>query len=368
MTSPAGPRIHTLDGWRGVAILLVLAEHTLSHTRFRDSLWAHLGSLGVDIFFVVSGYIITLRFLEERAKTSTIDLRAFYARRAFRILPLVCAYLLTLCVLSLFVNLIDFHPSEVAGSFFFFRNYQLAAHPHGVYTSHFWSLSIEEHFYLLWPALLLWLANRRSLWFAFAGAAACAMWRFYDCTHSTSWIGRMLPGTDPILRTIRTDTRFDGLLLGCAMAILLTRPQVKDFIFRNFPKEAPLFTAMLLMLNVIRTHAWPALSTYALIALTLASTLVVHEGLAHKWLNTRLLVWIGTISYSAYVWQELFLVAPPASTSPLGRLASFPFNLICVFAVSALSFYFLERPAIALGKRLLARKQAPAPIAAMTSV
>jgi peptidoglycan/LPS O-acetylase OafA/YrhL len=366
MTSLAGPRIHTLDGWRGVAILLVLAEHTLSHTRFRDSLWAHLGSLGVDIFFVVSGYIITLRFLEEREKTSTINLRAFYARRAFRILPLVCAYLLTLCVLSRFVNLIDFHPNEVPGSLFFFRNYQFAAHPLGVYTGHFWSLSIEEHFYLLWPALLLWLANRRSLWFAFAGAAACAMWRFYDCTHPTGWIGRMLPGADPILRTIRTDTRFDGLLLGCAMAILLTRPQVKDFIFRNFPKEAPLFTATLLILNVIRTHAWPALSTYALIALTLASTLVVHEGLAHKWLNTRLLVWIGTISYSAYVWQELFLVDPPFSPSPLGRLASFPFNLICVFAVSALSFYFIERPAIALGKRLLARKRTPIP--AMTSV
>lgn len=366
MPNSAGPRIHTLDGWRGVAILLVLAEHTLTHTRFRDLIWAHLGSLGVDIFFVVSGYIITLRFLQERATTSTIDLRAFYARRAFRILPLVCAYLLTLCILSLFVNLVDFHPPEVVGALFFFRNYQLAAHPHGVYTSHFWSLSIEEHFYLLWPAILLWLANRRSLWFAFAGAIACAMWRFYDCTHPTSWIGRMLPGADPMLRTIRTDTRFDGLLLGCAVAILLTRPRVRDFIFRNFPKETPLFTLTLLMLNFVRTHAWPALSTYVLIAFTLASTLVVQEGLAHKSLNARLLVWIGTISYSAYVWQELFLVLPVPSVSPLGRLAYFPLNLISVFAVSALSFYFIERPAIALGKRVLTQKKASIP--AMASV
>ncbi len=162
-----------------------------------------------------------------------------------------------------------------------------------------------------------------------------------------------------MLRSIRTDTRFDGLLLGCAVAILLTRPRVRGFIFRNFPKETPLITITLLLLNIVRTHAWPALSTYVLISLTLASTLVVQEGLAHKWLNTRLLVWIGTISYSAYVWQELFLVLPAPSVSPLGRLAYFPLNLVCVFAVSALSFYFIERPAIALGKRILTRKQTP---------
>src|ERR1700751_4859827 len=146
-------RIRTLDGWRGLAIVLVTAQHAAIWSRFRYRIWANLGSLGVDIFFVVSGYIITLRLLEEMERTSTIDLRSFYCRRAFRMLPLVCAYLLTLTILSASITLPGFHTSEILGSLFFFRNYQVAATGDGFYTMHFWSLAVEEHFYLLWPAL-----------------------------------------------------------------------------------------------------------------------------------------------------------------------------------------------------------------------
>jgi peptidoglycan/LPS O-acetylase OafA/YrhL len=357
MTSQKGSRIHTLDGWRGVAILLVIANHSAQYSRFDHQLWARLGTLGVDIFFVVSGYIITLRFLEEREKSSTIDLGSFYVRRVFRILPLVCAYLLTLVILSRFVDLVDFHPSEILGSLFFFRNYQLAASPDGLYTTHFWSLSIEEHFYLMWPAVLLWLGNRRALWFAAIGAGICAMWRAYNLAHPIAWIGRILPNADKFAFQTRTDVRLDGLLLGCTVAILLTRPSVRNFISRNFPKETPLLLAIALGLNVWITNAQPTLSSYLLIAVMLASTLVIEEGLAHKGLNWRPLVWIGTISYSGYIWQQLFLTHLDASTFPLGTLCRFPLNLVCVFAISSASFYFIERPCIALGKRLLARRR-----------
>ena len=121
---PQGARIRTLDGWRGVAILLVIVCHAAASTRFNRMIWASLGNFGVDIFFVISGYIITSRFIEERKKTSSINLRVFYQRRVFRILPVVVLYLFTLCVLSLFINLQDFHGSEILGSLLFFRNYQ----------------------------------------------------------------------------------------------------------------------------------------------------------------------------------------------------------------------------------------------------
>jgi peptidoglycan/LPS O-acetylase OafA/YrhL len=75
-------RIPTLDGWRGVAILLVLVDHAARNGRFQDKAWASLGSLGVDIFFVLSGYLITARLLAERDHAATISLRGFYARRA----------------------------------------------------------------------------------------------------------------------------------------------------------------------------------------------------------------------------------------------------------------------------------------------
>jgi len=359
MANPQERRIRTIDGWRGVAILLVLADHALHDTRFNTQPWANLGCRGVDVFFVISGYIITLRFLVEREKTTTLSLGNFYFRRAFRILPLVFAYLTTICTLSLFLNLVDFHQSELWGSLFFYRNYEQAVHPLGVYTTHFWSLSIEEHFYLLWPALLLFWGNRRALWFSATAAAACGMWRLYDCTHPDSALGRLLPGSTPALRMLRTDARFDGLLLGCALAILLSRPEVRGFIHRNFPKETTLIAAILVLINLQTTHNWPTLSTYCLVCLMLAATLVVQEGLAHQFLNSRFMVWLGTISYSVYVWQQLFLLRPEHSASPLGILGTFPVNVICVLMVSSASFYWLERPCIALGKRLSTRMGNP---------
>jgi len=356
-------RIPTLDGWRGVAILLVVAEH-LGWERFQHHLWAGLGSLGVDIFFVLSGYIITARLLEEREATSTISLSSFYLRRAFRILPVVGCYLGVLGVLALFLPM-DTHPVQITGSLFFFRNYQYAANPSGVYTAQFWSLSIEEHFYLLWPLLLLRSGNRWGAWLAGVLAGLFGLWRFYDITHPDGAIERWLPGGTSGLRTLRTDARLDGLLLGCLLAILLTRPSVHAWILRNFPKETPLLCAALMVVNEQRVSACAAFSDYLLITLMVASTLVVQEGLAYKWLNSRLLIGIGLISYSLYIWQQIFLLHP-ANLHPLGWLGEFPINLICVFAAGYCSHSCIERPAARLAKRLRrpGRLQTAPPISA----
>ncbi len=358
-TTFVGPRIRTLDGWRGVAISMVVAQHAIHWARFPDATWAFLGSTGVNLFFVISGFIITRRFLDELDGTSTIDLRRFYFKRAFRILPLVCVYLLIVVLLFALIRLQDFQLSEIPASLFFFRNYQFAATGEGLFTAHFWSLSVEEHFYLLWPVIFLWLGKRRGLWFALLGAVGCAAWRYYDCMNPNSWLGRHLPGHALWLRQARTDARFDGLLLGCAAAILLTQPAVRSFIDRNFPKETPLIGAILLLLNILRTNGWTTLSSNLLMVLVIASTLVVTDGLSHKWLNSRVLVWIGTISYSAYIWQELFLTRAHSADAPLGALGFFPFNILATFLIATLSFFLIERPCIALGRRLLERQQEP---------
>jgi peptidoglycan/LPS O-acetylase OafA/YrhL len=348
-------RIRTLDGWRGIAILLVIAEHA-GWERFEHQTWAGLGSLGVDIFFVLSGYIITARLIEERDKSGTISLPLFYLRRGFRILPLVLCYLTVLCVLSIFVHM-SIEPSQIAGSLFFFRNYQYAAQSEGVYTAHFWSLSIEEHFYLLWPLLLLKFGNRRGVWIAGIGAMLCGMWRFFDYTHPHSLLGRYLPGSTVGLRTLRTDARLDGLLLGCALALLLVQPAVVRFIQKNCPKEMPLLCATLLVLNEQRVNSCATFSSYILISMMVASSLVIQEGLAHKWLNSRILVGIGTISYSLYVWQQIFLLHPKG-THPLGLVAVFPLNILAALTVAACSYYLLEKPTVAYGRRLISRRSA----------
>jgi peptidoglycan/LPS O-acetylase OafA/YrhL len=349
--SPKEHRIATLDGWRGIAILLVIAHHA-GHEHYPDQAWANLGSLGVDIFFVLSGYLITARLLEERDKSSTIDLKSFYIRRAFRILPPVLCYLAAICVLAFFLNL-EIQPSQIIGALFFFRNYQLAAHPGGFATGHFWSLSIEEHFYLLWPVLLLRLGNKRSLRVAIIGAYLCAIWRIYDRTFPHSLIGRMLPGSSEAFRALRTDVMLDGLLLGSALAILLIRPSVRNFILRNFPKETPLVcTVILMMLNYPWAKGYGTLAHYSLLTVIVASTLIVKEGLAYKWLNFAPLVWIGKLSYSLYIWQQIFLLHPVGSF-PLGPMNTFPLNVIALFAIAACSFYLLEQPAIAMGRQVL---------------
>lgn len=320
-----GARIATLDGWRGIAILLVLADHAAYYTRFHSRLWAGQGGFGVDIFFVISGYIITAGLIAERAKLGTICLKNFYLRRARRILPLVITYL---AFLTLFCsNFIT--RSELLGSLFFFRNYQLAVHPGGIYTFHFWSLAIEEQFYILWPALLLFLGNKRAMWFALCAAISCALWRFHD--YSGSWLSHN--------RLIRTDTRIDGLMLGCALALLLAQPKVRSFVFRNFPKEAPIFCGFPIVFLVMNSIVLPSFALYAIIAVAMASTLVVEEGLAHKWLNLRPLVWVGRISFSLYVWQQLFLMRPEGISG-----IPAPLNLICAFLVAIVSFYFIEQP------------------------
>jgi peptidoglycan/LPS O-acetylase OafA/YrhL len=130
---------------------------------------------------------------------------------------------------------------------------------------------------------------------------------------------------------------------------------VRAFIFRNFPKETPLIGAVLLM---ILNHPWAkgfsTLTYYSLLTLIVGSTLVVKEGLAYKWVNSRALIALGTISYSLYVWQQLFLQHPPG-IRPLGALSTFPFNLIFALSAAIGSFYLLERPLIKLGHKLAAK-------------
>jgi peptidoglycan/LPS O-acetylase OafA/YrhL len=350
-------RIATLDGWRGIAIALVLMEHA-GFEYFPGQVWTSMGGTGVDIFFVLSGYLITGRMLAEREETSTINLKAFYIRRAFRILPLLFCYLAVLLALSAFLPM-DSKPSEFAGALFFFRNYQDAAHVSGVYTSHFWSLSIEEHFFF-WPLLLLCFGNRRAAWIAGVGAFACAAWRVIDRTFPDGPISRFLPGATQGLRSLRTDVRLDGLLLGSVLAIVLMDPRVRDFILRNFPKEAPLVLGVvMMMLNHPWAKGYGTLAYYSLLTLIIASTVIVEEGLVYKMLNSRFLVGLGAISYSLYVWQELFLLHP-GNSSPLGPLGRFPLNLCGTFLVASLSYYFLEKPLMKRGRRMADAWKRPA--------
>ena len=176
--------IPSLDGLRAASIFLVLLGHgNLSipyHGLVADHFWFFLsdGHLGVTVFFVISGYLITYLLRREQEKTGRIDLRAFYLRRMLRIFPacytflIVLAVLVTLGIIPLSVTDLALSATYTWNYRFFTLPWNLTAHtsafaPQSWYAGHLWSLSLEEQFYLVWPPLLVWVGLKRGLKVAF---------------------------------------------------------------------------------------------------------------------------------------------------------------------------------------------------------
>src|SRR5262249_54819702 len=152
---------------------LVLICHGLPYGLARH------GAIGVDLFFGLSGFLIGTRLLEERRRTARIHLVAFYIRRSFRILPPYLAYLVALTALAA-VGVLATPGRELASCLLFVRNYLIPTAGGGWYTGHFWSLAVEEHFYLIWPVLLIVWGARNAAWKVAMLAGAVAAWRIVE--------------------------------------------------------------------------------------------------------------------------------------------------------------------------------------------
>jgi peptidoglycan/LPS O-acetylase OafA/YrhL len=368
MNSDAARYIPTLDGWRAVAILAVMAYHAhfeligprgyapnAALTAVVDK-WG----VGVDVFFAISGYLICTRLLAERAKTGRIDLRGFYLRRTFRILPPYFAYLAVVGLLGA-AGMLAVKRGEFLSCLVFLRNY-VPKPLDGLYTRHFWSLAVEEHFYLIWPALLVLAATvPRARRLAFGLGMGIAVWRGID-SHwqiAARVFGQSFPGN-----VFRTDTRLDGLVFGCWAALLVADPGWRGRLDRWLSPAAwwGLVAVMLVVLygpGMPMARLWVAL----LLPLVLVGT-VLHPGtLVGRSLEWGPLRWIGRISYSLYLWQQLFLVPRPGPL-PLGLLQVFPLNVLAVFGCALASYHLVERPVMAMRGRWFPARQAVAHFAA----
>jgi peptidoglycan/LPS O-acetylase OafA/YrhL len=185
-SAPKTGYLPTLDGWRAIAIVGVLLDHGVGYSPLRHFpkivAFSRTGPNGVSLFFAISGFLICSRLLEEWRAFGQVSLRGFYIRRACRILPPAMFYLVVIAILSL-CGLIIVSPGEWWSCVFFFRNYlpeSWISRGWGGYTVHYWSLAVEEHFYLLWPAALVLLGKVRARWFALSLALAVAGWRMVD--------------------------------------------------------------------------------------------------------------------------------------------------------------------------------------------
>ena len=325
-------RIPALDGWRGVAIVLVLFDHTqaaLMGGYWRP--WMQTGQHGVTIFFVLSGFLITSKLLED--PSHRIDLRSFYIRRFFRLMPVAWAYLAALWIAGEISGQQWITGREIASCVFFFRNFFGPGRT--LYAAHFWSLSIEEQFYLLWPCLLLLAGMRASRWFAAGGALAIAAYReMHWARYEHQWL------------SFQTEVRADALLAGCLLALLLADPTLRAAAQR-WTRIAWLPALATLLWAIARFHWLPPLFECVAIATLIAGSVLHAQSILVRPLLLRKLAWMGTISYSVYVWQQVFFIY---------RSGAITIPLLCLMPVFALgSYYWIETPAARYGRRLAER-------------
>jgi peptidoglycan/LPS O-acetylase OafA/YrhL len=301
------------------------------------NLFIHAG-YGVDIFFTLSGYLICTLLLQEKASTGTISLGSFYTRRVFRILPPIILYLTSLLILIQCHLLPQIPAADFLSVLLFARNYSLGSW----YTAHFWSLAVEEHFYLVAPLFFLVLPWKWALRFALALILICIGVRWFEFSHFSYAASQL---------QFRTENRFDALLWGCILALLLHRPAIRERIASRVTGLAAALTglAAVMLLSFFSAQA-PRRTIVAFVMPLLISYTVLHtESPFGKFLELRFLRWIGRLSYSLYIWQMLFL---PEGARPLGRLQSFPLALIIPLLCAVASYYWVEKPLIRIGHKL----------------
>jgi peptidoglycan/LPS O-acetylase OafA/YrhL len=306
------------------------------------------GNLGVEVFFAISGFLICGLLLQEYAGEGGICLRRFYIRRFFRILPPYYVALAGIYAVSVF-GAIRVNHSDLLSCLLFYRNYRpLGADEYGdFYTAHFWSLALEEHFYLVWPALLIAVKPKRAGKVAFLLAMAVFGWRTID--ERFQLLAGILP---PANLMARTDTKIDALLWGCLAAIYF--PTIKG-IFERIHFSQLWLPILMILIGAEAIHA-PQLTLLRSILLPalVLSTVIQPASMLGRVLEWRPLHWIGTLSYSLYLWQELFLpeMASVAARGSLRQLQHWPWNVVAIVVCACLSRYLVELPMTRLGYRL----------------
>jgi peptidoglycan/LPS O-acetylase OafA/YrhL len=334
MTQPTAlqQRIPALDGLRAVSILLVIFSHVLQTYHWTQTVpfvWRlDPGATGVSVFFVISGYLITTLLLREQARNGHISPKGFYVRRFFRIVPAYLVFLATVALLKL-GGVLTVEWRHFAAALLYVTNYLPVSWP----LLHTWSLSVEEQFYLLFPLLLIY-SKRPTLI------------TVLSLTLGLSVLARLLNqvlGLWPLDATYSFEGRADQLAFGCLCAVFQQQAPraLQDRLSRlALPVSAVVLCAALaLPLGTARTLVFNTL-------IGLAVVLAIHActrqptGWLTRLLSARPLQAIGLMSYSLYLWQQLWL-------APELRLA-LPLALAGTLASGAASYWLVEKTALRL--------------------
>jgi len=377
LTSSLSRRLPSLDGWRALSILLVLGSHCIYATGFPREFRGAVqrlfdgnpgdGNLGVRFFFTISGFLITWLLLQEWTLTRTFSLRHFYLRRCLRILPVYCVFLLVLVLLQGFSQNYQ-NGQSWAACLTFTRN----TFGNNDISAHLWSLSVEEQFYLLWPSVLLLLLARRKLTvFVVATGFVILLGPVFRGGMETfilpNYPAPNVP-QEPAARFVffaavmagRFFIFADALAFGCLAAILLNfKPAGVRAILADKPAGIGLAAvACVLGPQIIRnlTETPPiillefgnTLQAFGFTILLLQSVLL-PRATAYRVLNWGWIRELGVLSYSIYIWQQLFWTAPGQSALMANWWKGI--WLLPLLFTAAASYYLLERPLVRMRAR-----------------
>ncbi|WP_409174529.1 acyltransferase family protein [Brevibacillus fortis] len=356
-----------LDGLRALAVFAVIVYHL-------NVGWAPGGLLGVAVFFVLSGYLITDILIAQWKRDGKIDWKDFWLRRGRRLMP---ALLVTIAVVMVWITLLDRSQliplrGEVLSTLLYVNNWWRIFHEVSYFSSfgppspfgHFWSLAVEEQFYLLWPLLLvigLHFSPRRwrllALTLALALVSALAMALLYE------------PGTDPSRVYYGTDTRAFALLIGAALAMiwpsrnLSVKAAPRARLLLDCIGAAGLVTIVVMIWLTDPYDSFLYRGGFVLLSVATAAVVAV---LAHpvsrlgKVLGWKPLRWLGVRSYGIYLWHYpvIVLTSPVVNTGETSIVRSI-LQVIASVVLAALSWRFIEEPIRngGLGKRKIRRNR-----------
>ena len=364
--------VPSLDGLRAICIAAVMFVHMPAPSGHPWIAAIHRrGWYGVDMFFILSGFLITWILAVEAESTGTVDLRRFYRARALRLMP---AYLSTILLVLAGSRLLDVAQGNaayrLAGLWPLFLSYTLniwiaatAIWPWGV--SHFWSLCVEEHFYVSWSLILKRVGLGRLTRIALLAIPAVAMYR----TGLYIWMNRghlAAPSHAAMFRIYyATDTRIDAILVGCALALLVREARLQRLLqelerARWFPTLA--LAAALLTIAWVTQHRW-RVETFGYTVMALASSTLLlalflqPQCMLARILAARPLVHLGRISYGVYLFHAPLLAALEVKLGFSAKTIE-PERYLPILAIlaagsigaAALHYRTIERPILAMRK------------------
>ncbi|WP_161974696.1 acyltransferase family protein [Piscinibacter terrae] len=335
-------RIAALDGWRAISIALVLIGHLVNYRWGIGgpkvaSFAAYNAQLGVKVFFVISGYLITTLSLKEEISTGGLHVGGFYLRRAFRILPAFFVYLLAVAAIAL-PGWIDQSSIGIQRAAEF--SCDIPGRDCGWFANHTWSLAYEQQFYLLFPLIFMATLGTRLRWVLAVHLLVVAA-PFVALFTGDVWHD-----------ALAFSAGFSSITMGVLLALLV--PRLRHWVGRPDALAVALgaFAGSVLVVGLNLLHLSYAVRTAVDGVLLppavawLIYTSVHSDGVFTRLLDARPVRYIGAISYSLYLWQQLF-------TGPAARYADVTwFVPLLALPAAALSYHFIEQPFIRWGRAL----------------